>query len=851
MYNSNKNKYLIYIMAKSGIDKFKTAISNAYKHLKKTEIEFTATEPLKESDIIKQLIDKLNEKSPPVPDGGADSIKKIYNELNKNFDDNIKNIFNTLNTQYINLSTTNNKAISITKYNYGYYLNTIEDKEYLLFIKLFINYLMYLPPNINLDIIKDIYNKIKLIYKIYKKNIIYINDILFYIIYYLYKICKREPSESYNYITIDDILTLITTFHNNINIQDGDTPNYYNISCKILITFSEFITIDNTDNKFLISNNNYLIYLSYIFAKNLYLIFDNLKTNLKVIISSDDDIDINKEFITQNINKIIESLYDDPYKDTNYLIINKDKDIIDIFKENPKIEDNYNIDNNSLELVEISKNKINFNNNTYKLIGYIDENDEYKKIGGGGSGSGDGGGAGDGGKYGGEGEGGEAGVGAAGKGDEGGEGVLKYKLLIYIKTETETEKEQEKNTIIGNLKALYENPECKDININNSLNSCYLDSLFVALFSAKHKFMDDMLYNLKINSNFENRYSNTFTKDIYQFKYNIIYDDNDKKQLYYYASLIKKELIESYNNISMKKHKAICVYTNIRSYMKEYFNIYYKYDKIKITDIKVNNTSILTDTDKFNNIIADLKDTWSNKQKDISGYINHMQIIFNDTFFNLPIKLHKNDTKVYKDDCNIEDTDTIDEQTQKIYNFSTKNYDYSTIIENIIIHISDYTKDYNMIDDGYKLYNYDKIHLTVKDKDNISWSDDGYVIIGTENIYTKNLPKARYLQFNNIKNIKINPSEKLFLNDKTYNENSENSENTPFLSLQSIIIIEKGATTDFSIVSGHYTCIFKCIDKWYLYNDTYTPKVSMITPYGDFNNITEEQKTKIVGLYYI
>ena len=552
MYNSNKNKYLIYIMAKSGIDKFKTAISNAYKHLKKTEIEFTATEPLKESDIIKQLIDKLNEKSPPVPDGGADSIKKIYNELNKNFDDNIKNIFNTLNTQYINLSTTNNKAISITKYNYGYYLNTIEDKEYLLFIKLFINYLMYLPPpNINLDIIKDIYNKIKLIYKIYKKNIIYINDILFYIIYYLYKICNGKPSKLYNYITIDDILHLITTNHNNIPIQDNDKFKYYNISCKILITFSEFITIDNTDNKFLISNNNYLIYLSYIFAKNLYLIFDNLKTNLKVIISSDDDIDINEEFITQNINKIIESLYDDPYKDTNYLIINKDKDIIDIFKENPKIEDNYNIDNNSLELVEISKNKINFNNNTYKLIGYIDENDEYTDID------------------------------AGGKGDKAKKQNINYKLLIYEKTEKETEKDKKK--IIDKLNSLYENPKCDDIKLMWDNNSCYMDSLFVALFNTKHKFMDDLLFNLEI---IEDNYKNEENKD----------------EIYYHSSKIKLKLIELYENMSNKQIKTenILCTKDFRKSLQYCF-----------TNIKVN-TDIDTDTKTINKIIIDnIKDNFT------------------------------------------------------------------------------------------------------------------------------------------------------------------------------------------------------------------------------------------------
>lgn len=841
MYNSNKNKYLVYIMAVS--DNFKTAISNAYKHLKKTEIKFNdaPNKILKESDIIKQLIDKLNEiTSAADAPGDADAGE----------------------------AGTNNKiAISITKYNYGYYLNTIEDKEYALFLKIYIYLLSYSDIN---SIIKYFINNFKKIYKIYKKNIIHYkkNNILYYLFYFIHDKINNNYNYNYNFTDAKNYILQQLISENNLDEE------CYNLSCKILITFLEFINIDNINNDFIISyktteDKNILYILSFIFGYKLKINSDKIFTILNTINDDNPLFNKAKNFLTSikdipdkenkiiekiEIDKIIESLYE-PYPAYDYLIINKDKNIIDIFKENPEIEDNYNIDNNSLELVEISKNKINFNNNTYKLIGFIDDNDEYKKIG-----DGEGGEDGAGGKD-------DDGAGAAGDGV--GAGVLKYKLLIYKKDkeqEKKTEKDkEEKEPIITKLNSLYKNPDCEDININNIFNSCYLDSLFVALFSAKHKFMDDMLYNLKINSNFENRSSNTFTKDIYQFKYNIIYDDNDKKQLYYYASLIKKELIESYNNISMKKHKAICVYTNIRSYMKEYFNIYYKYDKIKITDIKVNNTSILTDNEVFNDIIADLKDTWTTKQLDITEYIIlDIQKIFNDTFFNLPIKLHKNDTKVYKDDCNILTNDTIEEQIKKI-NGSIRHNDYSTITEYIIITVSDNTKDYNtkdynMIDNAYKLYTYDdNMDFTVNDKitktSNIRWSDDGYVIIGTENIYTKNLPKARYLHFNNITNIKINPSEKLFLNDKTYNENSKNSENTPFLSLQSIIIFEMGEKTKYSANSGHYTCIFKCNNKWYLYNDFSEPKVSIIkhegNTDGDFNNITEEQKTKIVGLYYI
>ena len=76
----------------------------------------------------------------------------------------------------------------------------------------------------------------------------------------------------------------------------------------------------------------------------------------------------------------------------------------------------------------------------------------------------------------------------------------------------------------------------------------------------------------------------------------------------------------------------------------------------------------------------------------------------------------------------------------------------------------------------------------------------------------------------------LNPSLEFENNDKKYN-------------LQSILLHYGN-----NLNSGHYTCIFKCNDNWYLYNDGGKKKVTLI---GDFNKITNDQKKEIVGLYYI
>ena len=587
MYNSNKNKYLVYIMADTKI-KFKTAISNAYKHLKKTEIKFNdaPNKILKESDIIKQLIDKLNEiTSAADAPGDADAGE----------------------------AGTNNKiAISITKYNYGYYLNTIEDKEYALFLKIYIYLLSYSDIN---STIKYFINNFKKIYKIYKKNIIHYkkNNILYYLFYFIHDKINNNYNYNYNFTDAKNYILQQLISENNLDEE------CYNLSCKILITFLEFINIDNINNDFIISyktteDKNILYILSFIFGYKLKINSDKIFTILNTINDDNPLFNKAKNFLTSikdipdkenkiiekiEIDKIIESLYE-PYKNTNYLIINKDKNIIDIFKENPEIEDNYNIDNNSLELVEISKDKINFNNNTYKLIGYIDENDKYTDIG-------DGGAAGDGGK---DDEGGGDGGGDGGKGGEDKKQNINYKLFIYEKNKDKEEEEkdkEEKENIIDNLKALYKNSNCDDIKLMWDNNSCYMDSLFVALFNTKHKFMDDLLFNLEIS------------KDI------IINNKDNYKDIYYHVNIIKLNLIHLYNKISNKKIKEKEKEQCTNEFRK---SLEYCFTNIKVKIETTGSTETTGPTETINNIIKD-KDKDKDKTKyDFTTKSNSPVILF-------------------------------------------------------------------------------------------------------------------------------------------------------------------------------------------------------------------------------
>jgi hypothetical protein len=150
-----------------------------------------------------------------------------------------------------------------------------------------------------------------------------------------------------------------------------------------------------------------------------------------------------------------------------------------------------------------------------------------------------------------------------------------------------------------------------------------------------------------------------------------------------------------------------------------------------------------------------------------------------------------------------------------------------------------------MTDKNYKLYNNNYNDPIKGNIENLSKTDfldiknyymhnlftdttkNDYIRHSTLNTYRDNIHKNFIIKFdiiNNTTNDKyiIIPADKLYLNNEIY-ENNVKNQNTKYLSLQSIIFFSKGVPEGFKGTdtrSGHYTCLFKCEDKWYYYNDS-------------------------------
>lgn len=125
---------------------------------------------------------------------------------------------------------------------------------------------------------------------------------------------------------------------------------------------------------------------------------------------------------------------------------------------------------------------------------------------------------------------------------------------------------------------------CNNININWSNNSCYIDSLLIALFNRKDKIIEELLLKVDIN-NFNN------------------------SKLNKYGLLIKKELIKIYKIVS---HQVILKTKYTLSHLRKLINIYYK-ELIKIEPTKS---------------IIDITDNWTTCQLDIYDVYRLFTIIF-------------------------------------------------------------------------------------------------------------------------------------------------------------------------------------------------------------------------------
>ena len=785
----------------------------------------------------------INEFLTNITDINIDSIKNEYTDT-----DNIK----ILTDELIN------KGLSITKYNYNYYLNFCEEpyKIYSVMLLYILSYIFNNFKNFDDTIFSNLIDNIKLIHN-YLKLIKYpkiIRDIS-----NLNKLFENEDTTFISiYKNIDNktIKNLLSLFIDKYNLHKLDLSmnEILNINKEFYIVIKLIICYLNPNDYFKKFTSNFKdyvnvkIYLQYFFTFLAYEQASNLVGAIKDIIETyytepkynyeiefkkineqynitlNDDIktkfrdkDIIKTvkyfhtYLKNNLRNYQKDSGDDISKekinhyynnDYKYLLINRDKNIIDLLKEDIKFEYKFNIDNNSNYLLELSNKVINLNDKIYNLFGYITNNNEFKKVN-------------------------------DDHDDHINQDLSNAKLIIYKKSTTK-EAAVPENKELTNLiteistklaskvdstiaEKLIE-PVCTNIKLKYNANSCYMDTLFVALFNKKHKFMDDSLYNLEIKSMEECKK----IKDINEY--------------YYYTSLVKQQLIKIYNNISMKNF-------NTNGY--------------SLTDIKFRNNLQtcfnLVATKKFD-FINENDDTGQN---DIDDFINTFGIIFKNELMYKKFSIIQ--TKYIKKK---DDTDT-----EKKLNNSTIN-DTS-----IVYHVRDnnhsvkdkdkiYTTPESM--DLYELYNKIKIEQTdtqklqkidtnmldmIEDNNSYFKVDDEYYISAIEK-KLKTKPPAIFIYFNKInfnkdnltmtlfENILVKPEKNIILNNYT-NE-------TYKYTLQSIILFE-GIIIDGTRSAGHYICVFECNSDWYKYDDT----KNEIEKIEDYDTYIELNKKKIICLYYI
>lgn len=140
-----------------------------------------------------------------------------------------------------------------------------------------------------------------------------------------------------------------------------------------------------------------------------------------------------------------------------------------------------------------------------------------------------------------------------------------------------------------------------NINIKNEKNSCYLDSLLVALFNFKNK-------------------------EIYDLFFNSIINDFNNKKLKELGNLIKKELLNIYSFINKSTNDFIYC-SLLRKHLQDYYNIYIQlFPKEKI--------------------LYSSNDNWIDTQNDVYELLNLLSIIFNFKSKKM-IKILDGDNKIY------------------------------------------------------------------------------------------------------------------------------------------------------------------------------------------------------------
>lgn len=199
---------------------------------------------------------------------------------------------------------------------------------------------------------------------------------------------------------------------------------------------------------------------------------------------------------------------------------------------------------------------------------------------------------------------------------------------------------------LDQLKEIYTR-KCNNIDIYyDGANSCYIDSLLVALFNKKNLIIEDLLFNSPI----------------------INYNNDDLKTI---ASDIKKELFKLYKKISFQDlNTEINKCINLRKLFQNFLNVYIKkinkkFNKINWTTGQNDYTDILT----FLRIIFKIPDTLKINRNNNIIYSYFLDVFPLDIFINANDILYIKDyypkysnTFTYFDDNNIEHsyTDVIE-----------------------------------------------------------------------------------------------------------------------------------------------------------------------------------------------
>jgi hypothetical protein len=332
------------------------------------------------------------------------------------------------------------------------------------------------------------------------------------------------------------------------------------------------------------------------------------------------------------------------------------------------------------------------------------------------------------------------------------------------------------------------------------------------------------------------------------------------------------------------------------------------------SDIPDKATKILSDTEKYTQIINDYNIFIQNKYTNDNVDIFEIIELFNNIFKNFiyqKISLNHETTYInfnFLTTQLIKITDTVDTDENKINNIKkyiekvAKSGDENINFDNITIYTPDNITDitdikedyikiieknpdvnmiviaeydfieksednsfnYNMTDDNYMLYKESYHDIITVNKDALTTIEDflnkenytkypnsDYIRYSSIKTYNNNIPKTFIIQFNLAKDkFIITPAEKLYLNNNKYSENVNNNEKK-FLSLQSIIFYSMGESVGKDYKSGHYTCLFKCNNKWYYYNDFPTVTIS---EYNTLDYVLKNDRfkhLKIRLLYYI